>query len=112
MVLWVLSHINIYIVNLLIGVFIISIVPSIKTFLSNSGSKTLYAYLFHGFIIKYIVFKTTIYRDLNTFPQKLILIIAAILITFILSSDHFVKLAKFIVKPNLKSFFKEDNSII
>lgn len=101
-----LFRILIYTINILICISILSLVPNHKTKFSKYGMNTIYIYLFHGFIIKYFVFKTSIYENIDTFLSKIFLIVISIIITFLLGSKFFVKITKLIVEPKINNLFK------
>ncbi|PTX55166.1 fucose 4-O-acetylase-like acetyltransferase [Melghirimyces profundicolus] len=82
----------------------LALVPERKTFISRLGSRSLYVYLWHGFFIK--TFKAFEPEEhLQTFFQHGLVILAAIGLTFFLSSDWVYKVTRPLVQPRLSWIF-------
>lgn len=101
-------RIFIYIINILMCISVLSLTPNHKTKISKYGANTIYIYLFHGFIIKYFVFRTQIYQSIDNSLSKIVLIVISIIITFLLGSKFFIKLTKFLVEPQINNLFKKE----
>lgn len=82
-----------YAMTILISSFVLYIVPSIKTFFTTRGSRTLYVYLLHGFVIKAMI-KCNIYTYFDNGYKKLSLVLIGVIIAFILSSKFYGHIIK------------------
>ncbi|KAA0546884.1 acyltransferase family protein [Bacillus sp. BGMRC 2118] len=81
-----LTRIGVYALSFLTTMSFLALVPSRNMFFTKWGTRTLYVYLLHGFFIK--LFRNSSLVDvLKESEQILILSIASLLLTIILSSD-------------------------
>ncbi|MGV3488701.1 MAG: acyltransferase family protein [Tuberibacillus sp.] len=80
----------------------LSIVPRKRFNFTKIGSRTLYIYLFHGFLIKLISLTDT-YNNIDQVYQYSVLVIAAVAICYILGSRVVQKITKPIVELKLPS---------
>lgn len=96
----------VYCVSITISICILSLIPNRKLlYISEAGKRTLYIYLYHGFLILYLK-STDFYFQINTKFEKVGLIILGMVITFMLSLKIIETITKPIVSPNLDKFFK------
>jgi fucose 4-O-acetylase-like acetyltransferase len=95
-----------YFISTIMVVSFMAIVPNTRTFFSAWGERTLVVYLFHGFIARYFLVKTDLYRSINTPLEKIGLILLGLLIAILLSTRVFHILGSFIINPYRKSLKK------
>lgn len=75
--------------SVIMGIFLLGVLPNKKTFFSEIGQRTMCIYLFHGFIVK-LLFKYKIYK--LPVPKMLYVCVFSVIIVFIFSRA-FVKKA-------------------
>jgi len=80
----------------------LSVVPTEHFRFTKIGSRTLYIYLLHGFLIKLISLTDT-YHSLDQIYQYSVLVIAAVVICFVLGSRVVQKITKPIIEFKLPS---------
>lgn len=98
-----------YVLTIITSASVLTLVPKCKIkVLSKFGSRTLQVYCLH--LIIYVIFKQTeLYKEINTMTEYCYLILAAIIITLILSLRVFSYPFDFIMKgKNRFNFAKND----
>lgn len=95
----------IYAVTLILSICVLSLTPR-RTIplISKMGERTIYVYLLHGFIIKYMDYKG-FYSGINTMGEKISLIVVGVLITLILLLPAVRLTTKHAVVPKVERFF-------
>lgn len=98
-------RIAIYAVNIILSICILALIPR-RTIpiMSILGQRTIYAYLFHGFIIKYMLYKN-IYKNIDTFGEKIGLIIIGLVMTIVLLLPIVRHVTKGVVAPKIDRLF-------
>jgi fucose 4-O-acetylase-like acetyltransferase len=97
-------RILIYLLTTILSLFILAIIPAKPFFKINElGSRSMYVYLLHGFVMKYLVY-INIYQESPL--EKLGLLVLGSFIAFILSLVVVKSATKMIVEPNLQQMFK------
>lgn len=87
-------RLGVYAVAILLSASVLTLVPRKKNVFSEMAMRTMYLYLFHGFIIKLFV-KYNLYGICHIS----VIILISILISLMLSSKYVEKVAKPIVQP-------------
>jgi fucose 4-O-acetylase-like acetyltransferase len=91
---------------LIMSVMVLSLVPRKQTFFSQLGTRSIYVYLLHGFFIK--LYDSLDFDDRITGSYQYVLItLAAIALTFILSSKWVQSIAHPLIQPNVQWFFQK-----
>jgi fucose 4-O-acetylase-like acetyltransferase len=80
-----LERLFVYLVSLIAVFSFWSLVPQKQYFFTKIGKYTLYVYLLHGFVIKYLR-ETDLDKWFNENYQIILLVIGSLLLTFLLSS--------------------------
>ncbi|WP_088186625.1 acyltransferase family protein [Desulfosporosinus sp. FKA] len=94
----------VYLISFLNSLGILALIPQFKMPFTKMGSRTMSVYLLHGFIIKYVVFKSTLLHQAKGIGGILILLGFAVIITLILASailDKIVTQVNDLLKPGL-----------
>lgn len=98
-----------YCISIILSVCVLVLTPRRKLwFISEAGTRTLYVYLWHGFIVLYLKFKTElfVYSNINDVWEQIRLVLIGIFITFVLSLRFIETFTKPIISPKLDRFFK------
>lgn len=98
-------RILIYFFSSLLCISFFSLVPKIKTFFTSMGSRTIYSYLLHGLLIKFLI-SIGLYNLIITSFDKALLIILAAITALILSTRWAALIARPLVEPNTNWLFK------
>jgi fucose 4-O-acetylase-like acetyltransferase len=100
-------RIIIYLIAVVLSFCILILVPQRRiTLISQLGQNTLYTYLIHGFIMKYLIY-VGFYSHFTTTWMKGLLIIIGIGISVILSMNATRFLLKWIIEPKFDFLFVE-----
>lgn len=94
-----LYRIGILIISALMCASVISLVPrrEIKH-VSSMGQRTIYPYLIHGFIIKYLVV-SQFFTYINTSIEIIAVYVATVLLTILLSTQIIKRMSGFLIEP-------------
>lgn len=99
-----------YVFSVVVGICILSLTPTKKLpIISNLGKNTLYVFILHGFIIKYLE-HIEYYRYFTSTIDKLILMGIGLMITIFLSTNLVRYCTRWIIEPNLSFVFTEGNN--
>ncbi|SDX52759.1 Fucose 4-O-acetylase [Marininema mesophilum] len=91
---------------LLASMFVLALTPRKKTFFSRMGSRSLYVYLLHGFIIK--AYNAANIDDKFTGPALYIIVtIISVVVTLLLSSRFVQSCAQPLVQPKVQWLFRK-----
>lgn len=105
-----LEGIVIRMLSYIIGFFFIYAIAIIisdkKNFFSVLGTTTMSVYLFHGLLFKFLEFRTSILKSVNTVSETILLMIVCVSLAFIFSLKPFCKLANMFSSIKLP-FFKK-----
>jgi len=88
----------IYVISIIIGLSIISIINDESNLVTSYGRDSLYIYVLHGFIMKLLI-AFHFYRYINNDYNAVLLIIASLLLLPLLSSFFAKKIANYIMNP-------------
>lgn len=87
-----------YVISVAMSISFLALIPKEKTSFSHLAQNTLYVYLLHGFIFRYLR-ETNFYDEINTVFETILLLISSVIFTFILSSPIVKKVAAPILQP-------------
>jgi len=94
-------------ITAVVSLAVLAIVPKRKIFLiSEFGMRTMYPFLFHGFLVKYLN-KIEFQKAIDTPLEKILWILFCIAFTMVLSSKTFHRIVKGIVEPRFTWIFKD-----
>ncbi|WP_028609838.1 acyltransferase family protein [Paenibacillus harenae] len=96
-------------VTVVLSVSVLSLIPTGKTRVSEYGTRTIYPYLLHGFIVKYAE-HLDIYRHIRTGLDQIILVLLAAALAVMLSMSWIEQSMRFLFRPNLSFLYKEKGS--
>lgn len=98
-------RLGLYGLTAVVGLGVLALVPSRRIpFVTAGGRNTFYAYLLHGFIIKFMV-DSRLYRHVDTPFEKVMLALLAVAITAVFSLNIVRKLFRPIIEPRLDFMF-------
>jgi fucose 4-O-acetylase-like acetyltransferase len=89
-----------YGITAILGFAFLSLIPQHKAFFTAMGSRSLYVYLFHFFVIK-VVLVMGIYKKITSLQAELGLLALAVLCSLVLSSRLCKNLTKTFVEPQI-----------
>ncbi|MDP4097237.1 acyltransferase family protein [Paenibacillus sp. P96] len=93
---------------ILLGGAVLALVPERRISLVTAGGRnTLYVYMLHGFIIKYLAKASGFYAWFRYPALQLLLPVAGVLLTLLLSGGGIRGLFKWMVEPKLDRWFKK-----
>lgn len=87
-----------YIVTIIVSLCFLALVPSRPTVFSALALNTMYVYLLHGFLIRYLR-TTEFYTVFNGSVEIMLYIAAAVIYTFVLSSNTVKKIFWPVIEP-------------
>lgn len=91
--------------SVLLGVSFLSLVPNKRLpFLTSLGANTMYPYLLHAFVIKYLD-SLHMFEKINTPYEKILLVIGSLALTVILSTSVTRIVFRVLIEPNAKFLF-------
>ncbi|MCS1351785.1 acyltransferase family protein [Mechercharimyces sp. CAU 1602] len=96
----VLYRFILYGICIVMSLSFLAVAPTKKTFFTHLGTRTLYVYLLHGFLIR-TLFTLEIYEQVDSSWSILYAVLLSILITYILSTAWTLRLTKPLVQPRL-----------
>ncbi|MCT2195201.1 acyltransferase family protein [Paenibacillus sp. p3-SID1389] len=97
-----------YLVAVILGLCVLVLVPKERIpFLSGLGKNTLYAYLLHGFIVKYL-HTSTLYSQLDGSLDKFLVVMLGCLIAVVLSTNIIRSIFKWVAEPKIDFLFKDN----
>jgi fucose 4-O-acetylase-like acetyltransferase len=92
-------RVGIFTLTVIISTCVLTLIPRRNlSLISNMGGRTIYVYLLHGFIMKFLIY-LDIYKRINTTFEKASLILLGIVLAIILSTPFAPKLIKLFIKP-------------
>ncbi|MEW8986603.1 MAG: acyltransferase family protein [Bacillus sp. (in: firmicutes)] len=91
--------------GVLLGVAFLSLIPNKRIpFLTSLGVNTMYPYLLHAFVIKYLD-SLHMFEKINTPYEKILLVIGSLALTVILSTSVTRKVFRVLIEPNSSFLF-------
>lgn len=96
-------------VSVLLSLCVLSLIPTGQTRISEHGIRTMYPFLLHGFVLR-IMDHQGFYRHIDTWADQLLLILFAIVITFIFSMKGVERLCRLLFSPNLSFLYKKKST--
>lgn len=94
-------------ITTIIGGAVLSVTPRHKIpLISDLGSRTIYAYLLHAFLVKYLSY-TKFYNVINTNVEIVVWMVVCIIFTMLLSSKPVKYVFRYIVETKVKWLFKK-----
>lgn len=94
-------RLGIYGLTAIISISFLSLIPKKKTWFSELGTRTLYVYLLHVFVIKLISILHIYQLIVNPF-EVILLILFSILLTILLSSKIVKNATQYLIEPKLQ----------
>lgn len=91
-------RIGAYVMSIAMSIAFLTLIPKDKTTFSHFAKNTLYVYLLHGFIFRYLR-ETNFYEGIDTVFETFLLILGSIIFAFILSSNTVKKVARPVLEP-------------
>lgn len=98
----------VYLISFLNSLGILALIPQFKMPFTKKGSRTMSVYLLHGFIIKYVAFKSTLLYQEKGIGEIFILSGFAVLITLVFTSEILYEIAAHVntlLKPVLQKAY-------
>jgi len=93
-------RLGIYGITALLSISFLSLIPQKKTWFSQLGTRTLYVYLLHVFIIKLLGILHVYQLVVNAF-EVVLLILFSIVITLLLSSKTVKNMTQYLIEPKI-----------
>ncbi|TXC91548.1 acyltransferase family protein [Metabacillus litoralis] len=98
-----LSRVIFYSASLVTTICFLSLVPRKRAFFTKWGTRTLYVYLLHGFIIQFMRY-SEIVKWLEPYQSVILFTILSFLITIILSTKVVIEITKPLIDLNFSHF--------
>jgi fucose 4-O-acetylase-like acetyltransferase len=92
--------------TVILSLAVLSLVPERKTWFSELGTKTMYPFLLHGFLIKYLI-HNGFFAYVDTGFEVVMLIAAAVALSVLLSLRWVDKSLLWLFRPRLAFLFRE-----
>jgi fucose 4-O-acetylase-like acetyltransferase len=93
-------------VTVVLSTAILSLTPVGKTWFSEWGTRTIYPFLLHGFLIKYVLAQG-IYGHVHTGVDQVWLVLSAVIVTILLSTKWVAKYSRWLFHPQISFLFKK-----
>jgi fucose 4-O-acetylase-like acetyltransferase len=93
-------------VTVVLSAAILSLTPGVKTWVSELGTRTIYPFLLHGFVIKYALAEG-IYRHIHSGVDQVWLVLSAVIVTLLLSTKWVAKYSSWLFHPRISFLFKK-----
>jgi fucose 4-O-acetylase-like acetyltransferase len=93
-------------VTVILSAAVLSLTPTGRTWVSELGGRTMYPFLLHGFLLKYLIYRG-LYDYIQTGAARWLLVAAAVSVTVILSMKWVEGCFLWLFRPNLSFLVKK-----
>ncbi|TJY41126.1 fucose 4-O-acetylase [Cohnella pontilimi] len=99
-------RIAVFLVTVILSAAVLSLTPAGKTRVSELGTRTMYPFLLHGFLLKYAIAQG-LYKYIDTSLELWLLVAAAVAATILLSMKWIAAGFVWLFRPNLSFLVKK-----